>query len=95
MVTIGYADGLPRSLSQQGGEVLLHGTRCPMVGRMCMDQLMVDVTDVPCVKPDDVATIIGTDGGEVIRAEDVAGQCGTITNELLSRLGQRLPIVAD
>lgn len=56
---------------------------------------MVDVTDVPCVKPDDVATIIGTDGGEVIRAEDVAGQCGTITNELLSRLGQRLPIVAD
>lgn len=95
VVTIGYADGLPRSLSQQGGEVLLHGTRCPMVGRMCMDQMMVDVTDVPCVKPGDVATIIGTDGGEVIRAEDVAGQCGTITNELLSRLGQRLPIVAD
>lgn len=95
VVAIGYADGLPRSLSQQGGEVLLHGTRCPMVGRMCMDQLMVDVTDVPCVKPGDVATIIGTDGGEVIRAEDVAGQCGTITNELLSRLGQRLPIVAD
>lgn len=95
VVTIGYADGLPRSLSQQGGEVLLHGTRCPMVGRMCMDQLMVDVTDVPCVKPGDVATIIGTDGGQVIRAEDMAGQCGTITNELLSRLGHRLPIVAD
>ena len=95
VVTIGYADGLPRSLSQQGGEVLIHGTRCSMVGRMCMDQLMVDVTDVPCMKPGDVATIIGIDGGEVIRAEDVAGQCGTITNELLSRLGQRLPIVAD
>ena len=47
------------------------------------------------LKPGDVATIIGIDGGEVIRAEDVAGQCGTITNELLSRLGQRLPIVAD
>lgn len=95
VVTIGYADGLPRSLSQQKGEVLLHGMRCPMVGRMCMDQLMADVTNVPCVKPGDVATIIGTDGEEVIRAEDVAGQCGTITNELLSRLGHRLPIIAD
>lgn len=94
VVSVGYADGLPRSLSQQKGEVLLHGMRCPMVGRMCMDQLIVDVTDVPCVKPGDVATIIGTDGGQAIRAEDVAGQCGTITNELLSRLGHRLPIVA-
>lgn len=95
VVAVGYADGLPRSLSQQKGEVLLHGIRCPMVGRMCMDQLMVDVTDVPCVKPGDVATIIGKDGRQVIRAEDMAGQCGTITNELLSRLGHRLPIVAD
>ena len=92
-VTIGYADGLPRGLSQQRGEVLLHGTRCPMVGRMCMDQLLVDVTDAPCVKPGDTATLIGTEGGQVIRAEDVAGQCGTITNELLSRLGHRLPVV--
>lgn len=95
VVAVGYADGLPRSLSQQGGEVLLHGTRCSMVGRMCMDQLLVDVTDVSCVKPGDVATIIGSDGWQVIRAEAVAGQCGTITNELLSRLGHRLPIVAD
>ncbi|HIT57658.1 MAG TPA: serine racemase VanT catalytic subunit [Candidatus Galloscillospira stercoripullorum] len=95
VVSIGYADGLPRCLPQQKGEVLLHAARCPMVGRMCMDQLLVDVTDVPCVKPGDVATIIGTDGGQVIRAEDVAGQCGTITNELLSRLGHRLPIVTD
>ena len=93
VVSIGYADGLPRCLPQQKGEVLLHAARCPMVGRMCMDQLLVDVTDVPCVKPGDVATIIGADGGQVIRAEDVAGQCGTITNELLSRLGHRLPIV--
>ena len=95
VVTIGYADGLPRSLSQQGGEVLLHGMRCPMVGRMCMDQLLVDVTGVPCVKPGDTATLIGADGGQVIRAEDVARQCGTITNEILSRLGHRLPMIAD
>ena len=92
-VTIGYADGLPRELSQGGGAVLLHGTRCPMVGRMCMDQLLVDVTDMPQAAPGDVVTLIGTDGAEVIRAEEVARQCGTITNELLSRLGRRLPIV--
>lgn len=92
-VTIGYADGLPRGLPQRGGAVLLHGTRCPMVGRMCMDQLLVDVTDMPQAAPGDVVTLIGTDGAEVIRAEEVARQCGTITNELLSRLGRRLPIV--
>ena len=93
VVAIGYADGLPRSLPQQGGEVLLHGMRCPMVGRMCMDQLLVDVTGLPCVTPGDTATLIGADGQQQIRAEDVARQCGTITNEILSRLGARLPIV--
>lgn len=92
-VAIGYADGLPRTLPQQGGAVLLHGRKCPMAGRMCMDQLLVDVTAVPCVKPGDTAALIGTDGGLSIRAEEVAEQCGTITNELLSRLGPRLPVV--
>ena len=92
VVTIGYADGLPRSLSQKGGRVLIRGTFCPMVGRMCMDQLLVDVTGVPQTAPGDVVTLIGRDGGEKIRAEEVAARCGTITNELLSRLGSRLPI---
>ncbi len=92
-VTIGYADGLPRCLSQQGGEVLIRGYRCPMVGRMCMDQLLADVTDVPGVGPGDVVTVIGRDGGQVIPAEEVAAQCHTITNELLSRLGARLELV--
>ena len=94
-VTIGYADGLPRDLPRRGGAVLLHGTRCPMVGRMCMDQLLVDVTRVPCTRPGDVVTLIGTDGEAAIRAEDVARQCDTITNELLSRLSCRLPIVSN
>ena len=94
-VTIGYADGLPRDLPQRGGTVLLGGKRCPMVGRMCMDQLLVDVSGVPQAAPGDVVTLIGQDGGETIRAEEVAGQCGTITNELLSRLGHRLPIVTE
>ena len=93
MVTIGYADGLPRDLPQRGGEVLIRGRSCPMVGRMCMDQLLVDVSELPEISPGDVATVIGRDGGQVIRAEDLAVRCGTITNELLSRLGSRLPVV--
>lgn len=93
VVTIGYADGLPRCLPQQGGRVLLRGQFCPMVGRMCMDQLLVDVTDVPGVRPGDVATLLGAEGGNILQAEELATRCGTITNELLSRLGPRLELV--
>ena len=89
VLTIGYADGLPRALSQQGGRVLLRGVSCPMAGRMCMDQLLVDVTGVPEIQAGDVATLIGRDGNQEIPAEEVAERCGTITNELLSRLGKR------
>lgn len=92
-VTIGYADGLPRDLPQRGGEVLIRGMRCPIVGRLCMDQMLIDVTHVPETAPGDVVTLIGQDGGERIRAEDVAQRCATITNELLSRLGGRLAVV--
>lgn len=93
VVTIGYADGLPRDLPQRGGQVLLRGRRCPMVGRMCMDQLLVDVTGVPASTPGDVVTLLGRDGGAEITAEETAAICGTITNEFLSRLGSRLPLV--
>lgn len=92
VVTIGYGDGLPRELTQRGGEVLLRGRHCPMVGQMCMDQLLVDVTDLKTVAPGDVVTLLGRDGGQEIRAEAVAERCGTITNELLSQLGKRLPL---
>lgn len=92
IVTIGYGDGLPRELPQRGGEVLLRGRRCPMVGRMCMDQLLVDVTDLDTVAPGDVVTLLGRDGEQELRAEEVAQRCGTITNELLSQLGKRLPL---
>ena len=90
VVTIGYGDGLPRDLPQRGGEVLLRGRRCPMAGRMCMDQLLVDATGLEEVLAGDVVTLIGRDGGQEIRAEELAERCGTITNELLSRLGKRL-----
>lgn len=90
VLSIGYADGLPRGLAQNGGRVLLRGRSCPMVGRMCMDQLLVDVTEAPDVRAGDVATLLGQDGVLTIRAEEVARRCGTITNELLSRLGHRV-----
>lgn len=93
VVSIGYADGLPRDLAQRGAELLLRGKRAPIVGRVCMDQLMADVTDVPEACSGDTATIIGQDGEEGISAEDLAERCGTITNELLSRLSPRLGIV--
>lgn len=93
-VAIGYADGLPRDLPERGGEVLLHGHRAPAVGRLCMDQMLVDATDVPDVRPGDVATLIGRDGAAQISAVDLARQCGVLTNELLSRLGGRLGLRA-
>ena len=64
-----------------------------MVGRMCMDQLLVDVTDAGEAAPGDVVTILGQDGAETISAAGIAAQCGTIPNEFLSRLEPRLPVV--
>ncbi len=93
-VTIGYADGLPRSLSEGGAAVLLHGQRAPIIGRICMDQLLADVTAIPQTRPGDIATLIGRDGPESISAAGLADACGTITNELLSCLGPRLERLA-
>jgi serine/alanine racemase len=90
VLPIGYADGLPRTLSCETGKVLLHGQQVPIVGRICMDQLLIDITDVPEVRPGDIATIIGQDGVDEITATEVASLSGSITNELLSRLGSRL-----
>lgn len=92
-LTIGYADGLPRSL--KGGSVLIRGKRCRIIGRICMDQCTVEAEAVPDIMAGDVATVIGSDGAEQITAEEVAEQSGTITNELLSRLGSRLTGAAE
>ena len=90
VVTIGYADGIPRSLSCGKGFVLIKGRRAPIAGRICMDQLLVDVTDLPKVKRGDEVVLLGRQGKEEISAEEMAGCAGAITNELLSRLGSRL-----
>ena len=89
VVTIGYADGYPRNLSGKGC-ALIHGVRVPVIGRICMDQLLIDVSEIGQVARGDIVTLIGKDGHEEITAEEVAANSGTITNELLSRLGSRL-----
>lgn len=90
VLTIGYADGLPRSLSCGVGAVLINGHRAPIAGRICMDQTLVDITDIPRVSPGDTAVLIGKSGTLEIFACDLAEQSGTISNEILSRLGARL-----
>lgn len=86
VISIGYADGFPRSLSMGKGCVLIGGCRAPILGRICMDQLIADVTDIPDIRRGDAVTLIGRDGSEEITAEETAFRAGTITNELLSRL---------
>lgn len=95
MLPIGYADGYPRSLSCGRGYVLINGKKAPVVGRICMDQMTVDVTDIPDVKLGDIVTLIGKDGGEELTAAMVADNTESIANELLSRMGRRLKIVTD
>lgn len=89
-LALGYADGLPRTLSGGKGYVLIHGKKAPIIGLICMDQVIVDITDIPETAEGDVVTVIGENNGEEILASDIAKSCGTITNEILSRLGQRL-----
>ncbi|HEX2926548.1 MAG TPA: serine racemase VanT catalytic subunit, partial [Ruminiclostridium sp.] len=90
VLCIGYADGIPRNLSCGRGYVLIKGKRAEIIGNICMDQLTVDITGIPGVQQGDIATLIGRDGDEEITAESVASRAGTITNELLSRLGSRI-----
>ena len=90
VLSIGYADGLPRALSCGQGRVLIKGEEAPIIGRICMDQTLVDITDVPGVESGDVAVLIGTSKQREMTAYDLAEANETITNEILSRLGKRL-----
>ena len=90
-VCLGYGDGYPRSISNKGAYVLIHNKLVKIVGRICMDQLMCDVTDIPNVKQGDIATLIGEE--DEISIEQVSFYAGTITNELLCRLGNRLDYI--
>jgi len=91
-VPAGYADGIPYSLSNKG-TVLVGGRRCPILGSVTMDHIMVDATGVPDVAVNDVVTIIGTDGDQRIGVEEVASVAGTIPYAVLTGLSPRLPRV--
>lgn len=90
VLPVGYGDGIPRNLSCGRMEVVIHGQNVPVIGRICMDQLIVDITDAKEVSVGDTATLIGKDGREEHMAVELADQSRSITNELLSRLGSRL-----
>ena len=91
-VPVGYADGYPRSLSNQG-YVLIHGKRAAICGRVCMDQMMVDVTDIADVCPGDEVTLIGRDGAECITLEELGDLSGRFNYEFVCDLNKRIPRV--
>ena len=88
-IAIGYADGYPRSLSS-AGYVLIRGKRAPIVGRICMDQMMVDVTEIENVQVEDVVTLIGKDGDECITIEDMAKISGRFNYEFVCDISERV-----
>jgi alanine racemase len=89
-VPVGYADGYPRSLSNRG-EMIVRGVRAPVVGRVCMDMTMIDVTDCPEAAVGDRVTVIGEDQGAGVFADDLARWAGTIPYEILCGIGPRVP----
>lgn len=93
VLPVGYADGFPRNLSCTKAYVLINGHYAPIVGRICMDCLFIDVTDIPDICTGMTATLIGKEGNKEIAAPVVADNSETITNELLSRMGRRLKLV--
>lgn len=90
VLAAGYADGIHRSLGNKGS-VYIRGHRAPIIGIVSMDVSMVDVTDIPCVAVGDIATVYGTDGENVYPANVVARSIGTVTSDLISGVGRRVP----
>ncbi|HUP27396.1 MAG TPA: alanine racemase [Chloroflexia bacterium] len=90
LVPLGYADGYPRSLSNRG-EVLVRGLRCHVAGRVSMDQISVDLTNVPNVSEGDEVVLIGRQGDNEITIDEVAGWAGTISYEILCGISRRVP----
>jgi len=91
-IPVGYGDGYPRSLSNKG-YVLIHGKRAPILGRVCMDQFMVDVTEIPKAREEDAAILVGNDGAETITMETLGNLSGRFNYEFACDLGKRIPKV--
>ena len=90
---IGYADGYTRMLSNKNTQVLINGKRANIVGNICMDQCMVDITNIPDVKVGDEVVLFGTQGNEEILADELADKLGTINYEIVCMMARRLPRV--
>ena len=91
-IPIGYGDGYPRGLSGKGF-VLVRGQRAPILGRVCMDQFMIDVTHIPKAMPGDKVTLIGCDGKEQITMEELGEISGRFNYEFACDIGKRVPRV--
>ena len=91
-VPVGYADGYPRCLSNTG-RVLIHGESAPIIGRVCMDQFMVDVTDISPVTEGDMVTLFGRDGNAEISIEEISGLSYSFNYEFVCDVGKRVPRV--
>ena len=89
-VPVGYADGMKRSLSNKG-RVLVNGSYAPIIGRICMDQFMIDVTDIPGVKMGDAVVIFGRSGDKIIPVEEIADLAGSFNYEFVCGIKQRVP----
>lgn len=93
-VPVGYGDGYPRSLSNRG-YVLIHGKKAPICGRICMDQFMVDVTDIPDVREGDEVVLVGTSENSTITMEEIGDLSGRFNYEFACNLGKRIPRVYE
>ena len=91
-IPVGYGDGYPRSLSGKG-HVLIRGMRAPVLGRICMDQFMVDVSHIPDVLPQDEVVLMGTQGKERITIEEIEEAGGAFRYEIICNMGKRIPRV--
>ena len=91
-IPVGYADGYSRQLSNKGW-VLIHGKKAPILGRVCMDQFMVDVTEIGDVKKGDEVTLLGRDGDEFISIEEIGDLCGRFSYEFACDISPRVPRV--
>lgn len=91
-IPVGYGDGYPRGLSNKGA-VLINGQRAPIIGRVCMDQFMADVTDIENISEGDEVTLIGSDGAAAITVEEMSALAGTFNYEFVCDIGKRIPRV--
>lgn len=89
-LAVGYGDGYPRALSDKG-YAIVNGKKAPIIGRICMDQTMIDVTDIEGVKVGDIVVLMGSQGEETISADDIAKLAGTINYEIVCGIAPRVP----